>query len=304
MTKNKIPQEFIPWIEAKKKFRLSQKHIQMARELGMNPKGFGKLDNHKQEQWKTPLPQFIENLYMKRFNKDAPSNVLSFEQITKLKIQKKAAAKEQKAFRRAAAASPETEEPGQNISDKPQVNVPKDDHTTFMKQAIEFALITNPIWPFAAILVDANGKILCKAADCAFISPLFHAEALAIHTLITAKPYEEHGKLTLYTTCEPDTLSLSAIYWAKKAHDLHIEKIVYGSSLKTIKKLWNFGIQIKAKELINRSHQPSIILRGPFMEHECNKLFIGAKERQAKINSPHPSRGNLPNNLEAFYKIY
>ena len=99
MSRNKIPKELQPWIEAKKKHRLSQMHIQMARELGMNPKGFGKIDNHKQEQWKAPLPQFIEHLYMKRFNKQAPDSVLSFEEITKLKIQKKTAAKERKAAR-------------------------------------------------------------------------------------------------------------------------------------------------------------------------------------------------------------
>jgi hypothetical protein len=37
------------WIEAKKRFRLSDIQIQMARELGMNPKKFGSLANHKQE---------------------------------------------------------------------------------------------------------------------------------------------------------------------------------------------------------------------------------------------------------------
>ncbi|MFH0924317.1 MAG: hypothetical protein V1872_01575 [bacterium] len=51
------------WIEAKKKFYLSDMHIQMARELGMNPKKFGGLANHKQERWKLPLPEFIEELY-------------------------------------------------------------------------------------------------------------------------------------------------------------------------------------------------------------------------------------------------
>jgi hypothetical protein len=60
------------WIEAKKKFRLSDIHIQMARELGMNPKKFGSLANHKQERWKAPLPDFIEDLYCKRFKKDQP----------------------------------------------------------------------------------------------------------------------------------------------------------------------------------------------------------------------------------------
>ena len=77
MPHKKIPKELLPWIEVKKKHRLSQMHIQMARELGMNPKGFGKLDNHKQERWKAPLPQFIENLYMKRFGKEAPCSYRS-----------------------------------------------------------------------------------------------------------------------------------------------------------------------------------------------------------------------------------
>ncbi len=63
------------WIEAKKKYRLSDTHIQMARELGMNPKKFGSLANHKQEPWKAPLPDFIEDIYFKSFKKDKPDVV-------------------------------------------------------------------------------------------------------------------------------------------------------------------------------------------------------------------------------------
>ncbi len=93
-----IPKKLLPWIEAKKKHRLSQKHIQMARELGLNPKGFGKLDNHKQERWKAPLPQFIEDLYYKRFNKEAPDQVYSFEQLSLMKNKKKTEKKTKKAL--------------------------------------------------------------------------------------------------------------------------------------------------------------------------------------------------------------
>jgi hypothetical protein len=60
------------WIEAKKKYHLSHVQIQMARELGMNPQKFGSLANHKQEKWKSPLPDFIEELYFKRFKKERP----------------------------------------------------------------------------------------------------------------------------------------------------------------------------------------------------------------------------------------
>ena len=63
------------WIEAKKKYHLSDTHIQMARELGMNPKKFGGLANHKQEKWKSPLPDFIEDLYYKRFKNAKPDIV-------------------------------------------------------------------------------------------------------------------------------------------------------------------------------------------------------------------------------------
>jgi hypothetical protein len=68
------------WIDAKKKYRLSDVHIQMARELGMNPKKFGSLANHKQEQWKAPLPEFIEDLYYKRFKKDRQDVVEKLKQ--------------------------------------------------------------------------------------------------------------------------------------------------------------------------------------------------------------------------------
>ncbi|MDN3515799.1 MAG: hypothetical protein NG747_15595 [Candidatus Brocadia sp.] len=77
------------WIEAKKKFRLSNMHIQMARELGMNPKKFGGLANHKQEPWKAPLPVFIEDLYLKRFKKEKPDIVKPLKRMfTPVKIHK------------------------------------------------------------------------------------------------------------------------------------------------------------------------------------------------------------------------
>lgn len=57
------------WGLAQKKFHLSKAQVQMAKELGMNPKKLGKLANHKQEPWKMPLPDFIEHLYDKKRSK-------------------------------------------------------------------------------------------------------------------------------------------------------------------------------------------------------------------------------------------
>jgi hypothetical protein len=83
MTKKKIPDKFQVWIDARKKYHLSHAQIQMARELGLNPKSFGKLANHRQEKWKLPLPQFIDELYFKRFGKAKPKQVASIEEKVK-----------------------------------------------------------------------------------------------------------------------------------------------------------------------------------------------------------------------------
>jgi hypothetical protein len=72
-----------PWFEARKRFRLSDAHIQMARELGMNPRKFGSLANDGQEPWKRPLAEFIAHCYRKRFGRAEPDHVRSLEEVVK-----------------------------------------------------------------------------------------------------------------------------------------------------------------------------------------------------------------------------
>ncbi len=81
--KKKIPEKYQRWIDARKRYHLSYAHIQMAKELGMNPKKFGSLANTKQEPWKLPLPNFIEELYFKHFKKNQSENVRPIEQMVK-----------------------------------------------------------------------------------------------------------------------------------------------------------------------------------------------------------------------------
>ena len=94
--KKSLPPKYLPWVDVRKRFHLSHAHIQMARELGMNPKKFGGKANHKQEPWKAPLPVFIEQLYFKRFGKERPDNVRSIEQMVQDKKQRQAERKARK----------------------------------------------------------------------------------------------------------------------------------------------------------------------------------------------------------------
>lgn len=88
------------WMVAQKRHRLSDKQVQMARELGLNPDKLGKIDNHKQETWKAPLPQFIESIYFKRFKREEPETVKPLKQILEEMELKKKQRKEEKDKRR------------------------------------------------------------------------------------------------------------------------------------------------------------------------------------------------------------
>jgi hypothetical protein len=87
--KDFIPNKLKPWVEARTKYWLSHAQIQMARELGLNPIKFGSLSNNKQQPWKLPLPEFIEEIYFKNFRKTSPEDVRSIEQRVKDKARKK-----------------------------------------------------------------------------------------------------------------------------------------------------------------------------------------------------------------------
>lgn len=103
-------QKMQAWIDARKRHHLSHAQVQMARELGMNPQKLGKIDNHKQEPWKMPLPHFIEYLYEKRFGKERPDIFLTIEEMVEREAEKKARKREAKLQRRLAeGAAPVTE---------------------------------------------------------------------------------------------------------------------------------------------------------------------------------------------------
>ncbi len=101
MAKRRLSQKLEDWIETRRRYHLSHAHLQMARELGINPKKLGKLDNRNQEPWKVPLAQFIEHLYFKRFGKPRPEVVMSVEEQVRAKKAKRAARKHARRWARA-----------------------------------------------------------------------------------------------------------------------------------------------------------------------------------------------------------
>jgi len=91
-----IPPKLQPWFDARQRFKLNHAEVQMARELGMNPKKFGALANERQEPWKAPLREFIASCYRKSFSRDAPQQVLSLEEVVAVEQDRRARKQEKK----------------------------------------------------------------------------------------------------------------------------------------------------------------------------------------------------------------
>jgi hypothetical protein len=56
MAQKRIPEHLQAWIDARKRHKLSHAHVQMGRELGMNPRKLGKLDNHNRSPGSSRCP--------------------------------------------------------------------------------------------------------------------------------------------------------------------------------------------------------------------------------------------------------
>jgi len=91
-------------------------------------------------------------------------------------------------------------------------------HEYFLKQAIDLAVQSAQTkgGPFAAVIVQ-NGKVIGKGhnqvtSNC---DPSAHAEIMAIRD--ACKTINSHllSDCTIYSSCEPCPMCMSAIYWAR-----------------------------------------------------------------------------------------
>jgi hypothetical protein len=112
-----LPPQLRVWVDARRRYRLSHAHIAMARELGLNPGKFGGLANHRQEPWKTPLPEFIEDLYRKRFGRDRPEVVVPIEELHRQRQQGQTARRAAKARGQQQSEAPDRD--GQHCAGTP-----------------------------------------------------------------------------------------------------------------------------------------------------------------------------------------
>ncbi len=98
----------------------------------------------------------------------------------------------------------------------------------FMLRAIELAelnMLANKGGPFGAVIVK-NDQIIAEGWNCVTSNndPTAHAEIIAIRNACNTLNNFSLAGCTIYTSCEPCPMCLSAIYWA------HLDNVFYAAN--------------------------------------------------------------------------
>jgi len=122
--------------------------------------------------------------------------------------------------------------------------------------------------PFGASVVHTqSGKLLLRALNAVRqqCDPSAHAEVRAIRLATRRLKQISLVGYTLYTTCEPCPMCMSAALWAG------IDRVVFGATIADANRHCN-QIQISATEVAARSDMRCIV-DGPILRDECYALF-------------------------------
>jgi len=102
------------------------------------------------------------------------------------------------------------------------------DHQKFMKTAIDQARLAlkKGQAPYGASVVH-NGRVVASAHNLVWerLDPTAHAEVLAIQQAARVLSAQELAEATLYSTCEPCSMCLSACHWSG------FKTVVYGATM-------------------------------------------------------------------------
>jgi tRNA(Arg) A34 adenosine deaminase TadA len=122
--------------------------------------------------------------------------------------------------------------------------------------------------PFGASIVNTkSGIVLLRALNAVRqeFDPSAHAEVRAIRKSTRKLKQLSLAGYTLYTTCEPCPMCMSAALWAG------LDRVVYGATIEDANRHCN-QIQIPATEVAERSDMKCLV-EGPVLRDECYALF-------------------------------
>jgi tRNA(Arg) A34 adenosine deaminase TadA len=139
--------------------------------------------------------------------------------------------------------------------------------------------------PFgAAIIHTKTGKLLLRALNSVMqdLDPTSHAEVRAIRLAARRLKNVSLAGFTLYSTCEPCPMCMSAALWAG------LDRVVYGATIADANRHCN-QILIPAAELASRADMACIV-SGPLLRDQCYALFTHPQMLRAFRTWPNRKR--------------
>ena len=130
------------------------------------------------------------------------------------------------------------------------------------------SMLTECPRPFGASIIHTkSGKPLLRALNAVAqeFDPSSHAEVRAIRKATKRLKQLSLAGYTLYTTCEPCPMCMSAALWAG------LDRVVYGATIEDANRHCK-QIRIPATEVAARSDMACIV-DGPVLRDECYALF-------------------------------
>jgi guanine deaminase len=121
--------------------------------------------------------------------------------------------------------------------------------------------------PFGSVIVH-RGDVVAAAHNTVWrdTDPTSHAEVNNIRAAARALRSIDLTGCTLYSTCEPCPMCLSAIHWAK------IERMVYGAAIADAAAAGFSELRVAAQELA-RMGGSHLVVEGGLLAEECRALF-------------------------------
>jgi tRNA(Arg) A34 adenosine deaminase TadA len=143
------------------------------------------------------------------------------------------------------------------------------DEQDYMRRAIRKAQegISTGQTPFGAVIVR-QGKVIAETHNAVWrnIDPTAHAEINCIRRAAAALKSIKLPGCTMFSTCEPCPMCLSAIHWSR------IDRVVYGASIADAAAAGFHELHLDAHKLVELGGSP-LKVEGGLLKDECAALF-------------------------------
>jgi guanine deaminase len=121
--------------------------------------------------------------------------------------------------------------------------------------------------PFGSIIVK-DGEVVASTHNTVWrdTDPTAHAEVNCLRGAAKALRTIDLKGCTLYSTCEPCPMCLSAIHWAK------VDRVVFGATIDDAAEAGFCELHVAAESLAEMGRSP-LVVEGGLLREECSALF-------------------------------